>query len=237
MTVGGYAYLDGEKHVRVVMAMDAIMQALIRTRSDIRLAFLHTPTNVFALPAAVAAVAVDGYAARGGARLWQDSLSAVSGRRFFQPNVREMVPGPEGDEYGVIDSLVVQQGPNYALAKWLQQWRALAAREEGIRVSANVAPSTATESVLKNGAMAAAYAGAGHFGMEVFQPETSNALMAALLVHDLRAEQSAANPALPLDHPLELFVQGANHGGLWRAPFQSRSVMEIAAALGWFRRG
>ena len=66
----------------------------------------------------------------------------------------------------------------------------MAAREDGVRTSLNVAPSTATRSVVKNKALAAAYAGAGRFGLEIFEPDTSNAIMAALLVHDLR------NPSL-----------------------------------------
>ena len=49
----------------------------------------------------------------------------------------------------------------------------------------NVAPPTRTRSVVKNRALAAAYAGAHRFGVEVFEPATSNVLMAALLVHDL----------------------------------------------------
>ncbi|WP_284284871.1 hypothetical protein [Arsenicicoccus piscis] len=56
----------------------------------------------------------------------------------------------------------------------------------------NVAPPTRTRSVTKNRALAAAYAGAHWFGIEVFEPATSNTLMAALLVHDLRGWLGAA---------------------------------------------
>jgi hypothetical protein len=37
------------------------------------------------------------------------------------------------------------------------------------------------------------------FGIEVFDPETSNALVAAMLVHDLRNPRSTANPDVPLE--------------------------------------
>ena len=130
-----------------------------------------------------------------------------------------------------------QQGPNYALAKRIQRWRALQARADGRLVSLNVAPATRTRSVLRNRALAAAYAGAHRFGVEVFDPSTSNTLMAALLVHDLRNPAAAANPATPLRHPLELFWQGANHGGLWRNAFEPRSVLGLAVALGMLQRG
>ena len=58
--------------------------------------------------------------------------------------------------------------------------------------------------------------------------------MAALLVHDLRNPAAAANPATPLANPMDLFAQGANHGGLWRAAYAPRSVLGVAALLGMF---
>src|SRR5262249_60393369 len=80
---------------------------------------------------------------------------------------RAYVPGADP---GINDSLVPQQGPNYALAKRLQRWRAAVAREAGTTVSLNVAPPTRTRSVMKNRTLAAAYAGAHRFRGEVFEP-------------------------------------------------------------------
>ena len=142
----------------------------------------------------------------------------------------------DGQRWGVVDGLVIEQGPNYALAKRLQQWRAIVARAEGQVASINVAPSTSTASVLSNPALAAGFRGAKAFDIEVFAPDTTNALMAALWVHDLRNPQSAAQPAVPLAHPLQLLVQGANHGGLWRVPYLPRSVLPFAALLGLMKR-
>ena len=88
--------------------------------------------------------------------------------------------------------------------------RATSARAAGTTVSLNVAPATRTRSVVKNKALAAAYAGAHRFGVEVFDPATSNTLMAALLVHDLRA-------GLPPEaEPWQDEARAAAHGGLWR---------------------
>ncbi|MDX1415800.1 MAG: hypothetical protein R3293_16505 [Candidatus Promineifilaceae bacterium] len=233
MTVGGYAYLDGQLHVRVVLAMDAIVVALTNGASNTSLAFLATPTDVFAVPEETAAMAQERFDSRRAERLYQEPVRALSGGRYFRPNVQEMIITPAGVSYGLIDSLVTQQGPNYALAKRIQQWRAIVARASGVRVSANVAPATTTYSVIRNIALAAAYAGAERFGIEIFAPETSNAVMAAQLIYDLRSPDSIADPAVSLNNPLELFMSGANHGGLWRAAFASRSVLEIAALLGW----
>jgi len=90
--------------------------------------------------------------------------------------------------------------------------------------------------VTSNTMLAAGNAGVDSLGMEVFEPETTNALMAALWVHDLRAEQSAANPECILAHPLELFMDNACHGGLWRSAYVMRSALPMAVALGWVRK-
>ncbi len=234
LTVGAYAYLDGALHVRVAAAMDALMAGLCGLRGDVSLAALATPTDVYAVPHEAVRASRAAWAARGvGDRLWQAPIARLSGGRFFRPN---HPPASGTVNHGVCDSLVLQQGANYALAKRLQQWRALAARADGVRVSINVAPSTTTRSVVKNPALRAAFAGAHHFGVESFDAATTSALMAALLVYDLRSDESAANPALPLAHPLELLMQGANHGGMWRMPFTARSALPFAALFGFLRR-
>jgi hypothetical protein len=233
-TLGSYVYADGAAHTRASVAVDAMTTTLLARRADVSLAFLATPTDAFAVPREVVTDSRRRYAGRPSLR----RLARVgSADRLFRPNYTGLERLPDGSEGGVNDSLVPQQGPNYALAKRIQRWRALQARADGRLVSLNVAPATRTRSVLRNRALAAAYAGAHRFGVEVFDPSTSNTLMAALLVHDLRNPAAAANPATPLRHPLELFWQGANHGGLWRNAFEPRSVLALAVALGMVQRG
>ena len=57
--------------------------------------------------------------------------------------------------------------------------------------------------------------------------------MAALWIHDLRNPDSAANPEVKLDHPLELMMEGANHGGLWRVAYLARTALPFAALYGF----
>ena len=59
----------------------------------------------------------------------------MSGGRLLR---RQYVPGVDP---GVNDSLVPQQGPNYALAKRLQRWRATVARSWTDSNAALVLPS------------------------------------------------------------------------------------------------
>ena len=208
------------------------MTRIVRlARPDTALSFLATPTDVFMVPLAAVEESQRRWDSRGLSGLLQMPLRVL---RQFEPNYRETYTSVDGTEFGINDSLVPQQGPNYALAKRLQRWRSLVARADGVPVSLNLAPATRTHSVLKNRALSAAYAGAGRFGVEVFEPATSTTLMAALLVHDLRNSASAANPMTPLANPMDLYVQAANHGGLWRAAYAPRSVLGVAALLGMF---
>ncbi|MGZ8736793.1 MAG: hypothetical protein ACXWW7_06480 [Nocardioides sp.] len=223
LVVGNYVYADGATNVRVSMAVDALTTRLQGMRDDVALAFLATPTDVFAVPADAVDHSTRAYESRSArAKTLGRPLRALSGGRLLR---RAYVPGSDP---GVIDSLVPQQGPNYALAKRLQRWRATVARHDGTTVSMNVAPPTRTRSVVKNRALAAAYAGSHRFGVEVFEPATSNVLMAALLVHDLHTGGGPRH-----EQPWQDEAFAAVHGGLWRAPYAPRSALGLAALLGY----
>ena len=220
LVLGNYVYADGAVNVRLSTAVDALTQRLRAARPDTALAFLATPTDVFAVPGAAVAHSERSYAEPAGVGRFRRPLRLLSGGRLLRRNYAP------GDDPGICDALVAQQGPNYALSKRVHRWRATTARADGATVSMNVAPPTRTRSVVKNRALAAAYAGAHRFGVEIFDPATSNTLMAALLVHDLH------NPPPPRDHVWQEEAEQAAHGGLWRCPYAPRSALGIAALLG-----
>merc|ERR1711953_472891 len=127
--------------------------------------------------------------------------------------------------FQIIDSIEAVQGPNYILAKRLQHWRSIVARYDGHQVSTNVSPTTATESVMLKSSIVAAIGGMHIFKpMEVFFQELSMTVMAALLIHDLRNPESAAQPSSTLHHPLCLLQRTSFHGGLWRCPYTMTSI-------------
>jgi len=222
LVLGNYVYADGAANVAVCAAADALTVRLQAARDDVALAFLATPTDVYAVPADAVACSVRAYTARSrAAKLAGPPLRVLSGGRLLR---RAYVPGADP---GISDTLVAQQGPNYALAKRLQRWRATVAREAGTAVSLNVAPPTRTRSVTKNRILAAAYVGAHWFGAEMFEPATTRTLMAALLVHDLRAGQQSHA------HPWQDEAHAAAHGGLWRIAYAPRSALVLAALLGY----
>jgi len=99
-------------------------------------------------------------------------------------------------------------------------------RSEGVPVSANIAPASHTVSVRKAKLLAAAYDGSAHFGVEIFNTNTSRSLMTGLLIHDLKWPEAADG-----SHPMALFIHGACHNGFWRMPYLLRSIVEVSAAI------
>ncbi len=225
LILGDYVYAPGAVYPRLSAAVDALGVHLVRERPETALAFLATPTDTFAVPENVVEQATQRYRDRSvQARVAQ----RVSGGRLLEqhfPDHTDLRFADSADP-GIADSLVPQQGPNYALAKRIQRWRASVARRAGTPVSFSVAPPTATRSVTNNRLLAAAYAGAHLFGIEVFAPATSNRLMAALLVHQLRRPRSASPQAWRDE------ASGAAHGGLWRVGYLPRTALGLAAVRG-----
>ena len=136
----------------------------------------------------------------------------------------------------IVDGLSVAQGPNYALAKRLQHWRAMIAYEDGHTVSSNIAPSTATLSVVSNRTFGWAYGGMPYFKpYEIFQQETTNGVMGAMLIYDTIDKKSAANPKqrkqYMIDNTLELFKHNSVHGGVWRAAYTVDSIGEVSVLI------
>ncbi|MGH2826556.1 MAG: hypothetical protein ACRDKF_06255 [Actinomycetota bacterium] len=236
LTVGNYVYADGGNFVCLAAAVDALIEDLSHERANLSIAYLATPTDVYAVPSEMASAAIN-RRPKGVRSAVHSTAAAVTRHRLYSPNYDELIADENGRSWGISDCLVPQQGSNYSLAKALQRWRAIAARDAGHVSSANLAPATLTRSVLRNRVLAAAYAGAPGYGVEIFEPATSSALMAALLVHDLRNGKAAANPEMQLQHPYELWTDAAAHGGLLRLPYEPRSVLPLAALRGLLKRG
>ena len=221
LVIGNYTYLDGGLHVLLSIACDAIIAKLAEERTDhkIMACFLCTPTDDHVVPAAVEK-SVKANQKR--SPVWQKLVRAlVPGKQTLKSNM----PVREGD-LRCVRAISVVQGPNYALAKRLQHWRAMLLHSAGHAVSSNVAPSTRTISVVSNKMIGIAYNGMPAFApMEVMWQETSNAVMGALLIHDIRNPDGVARQGGdPLSNPLELFARNSFHGGVWRCGYTLESI-------------
>lgn len=221
LVLGNYVYADAGTNLRLSAATDALAVETLRARPDAALAYLATPTDVFVVPDSAVAQSEREYAEPAPWSRARGPLRFASRGRLLS---RQYAPGASP---AISDTIVLQQGPNYLLSKRVHRWRARVSATDGRLVSMNVAPPTRTASVTKNRVLAAAYAGAHRFGVEVFAPATSNTLMAALLVRDLNTDGSVAAQWFPRSEQTE-----AVHGGLWRAPYAPRTALGIAALLG-----
>jgi hypothetical protein len=231
------AYLDGDRFVKLSMAMDAIIKSLIEQRGaeQVMPGYLCTPTDAhLCTPASVEASKAN----MRRAPAWQSMLAPILAQAGMpmRKNVEKPVLDAAGnpmDGVHIVDCIIPEQGPNYILAKRLQHWRAMVSRDAGSTVSSNVAPSTATASVLSNVLFALGYKGFSSFKpMEITYQETSNAVMASLLIRDVRDPTSSANPKTPLKNPLNLFTENSFHGGCWRSAWKF-SAMGAPALLGY----
>jgi len=226
LVIGSYCYLDGPMFVRVAVAMDAICEDLVNKRKvKPALAYLCTPTDAHLCTRSSTVAAADNLRR---SPAWQGLIGAVLkyAKMGLSPN---RVKGEE-DALPICDALVKDQGPNYCLAKRLQHWRAVTSRSQGCVVSSNIAPATATASVVSNKLFALAYNGLHNFKpMEVFYQDTSNAVMAALLINDLQNPQSAAHPETKLQNPMQLFAATSFHGGAWRCGYKFGSIGPASA--------
>lgn len=234
LDLAGIAYLDGEKHVRVSLAMIAIMQKVSQLKTDTSLMFMLTPTDIYAVPKRVFEETEIRRNNRSQVeKIISKAVAKVTLSHFFQKNDEQVFDSNKNISYGISDCIVIEQGPNYALAKRLQQWYAMLARQNGQKVSINIAPSTTTQSVIKNPLLKAAFEGADLFGVEAFSPETTNAIMAAIWLYDLNCPDSLSNPDNVLEHPLKLIMENANHGGLWNVPYLVRTALPFSAVYGF----
>lgn len=234
--MGAYAYLDGELHVRVSLAMDLVISKVQKARGPGKAgcAYLCTPTDAHCIPRDAYLAAKANYTSFSPINLFHklSPFFIFGGKSYLVNNALKPVKADNGDEFYIVDGLVGRQGPNYALAKRMQHWRAMVARSEGQTVSSNIAPSTSTVSVTSNKLFALAYGGMHWFKpMEVSAPETSNAVMGALLIHDVRNKESVANPKTPVRNQIELFTPNSFHGGVWRCGYKIHSIGEPAAVL------
>jgi len=237
LVLGSYIYLDGADHVRASVAMDAILAGVIEARPDTALMYLGTPAVVYPIPRAATEESVR---RREKTPFWHKVASFALGP--FEPNTTapialESVNPKAADtskEMFLYNGISNIQGPNYMLAKTLQNWRAMLARETtGTRVSVNMTPMCTTHSVMHVKSVAHAVRGLQAFApLVAYDPATARSLMALLMVYDMCSNDSPANPTVPLRNPLDIFATLGVHGGIWRCPYSQESLGKTAFLLG-----
>jgi hypothetical protein len=241
LTVGNYTYLDSDLHVKLSLAADSIMQILGEKRPDTNIAFLCTPTDIHVVTDDAHKAAKKNYGFHPG-RLLEGLIQVLSMGKLLKKNALPPLKTNSDHTIKIVDGLSVAQGPNYALAKRIQHWRCMVAyansKNQGC-ISSHIAPSTATLSVVSNKTFGWAYGGMPYFEpYEIFQADTTNSLMAAILIYDVSRntkKNSGANPKNKAKYniktPLEIFRLCSLHGGVWRAAYKVDSIGEISVLI------
>lgn len=185
----------------------------------------------------------DGAAAR--ASSLSERGDSVSEARFGEGDFPTSNDSGRGDRVYVHDGHVILQGPNYALAKTLQNWRAVAAGACGTATSANMAPGSRTRSMRHVRAVSIALEGQKHFPpLRPFDADETRDVMASLLLRDLGADRDARlgrdtrreGETFEKDdknaHPMDVFGRHAVHGGTWRCPWSVDSIGRASVVAG-----
>lgn len=235
VTLCTYLYADGEANVRLTAAADFIAELLAKELGKQKVSFAYLvsgSTSHLISKEAVAAqdanyetanwwsrtfgTRVDHAPSSTGTELWNElqKKHAASGR-------------PQQPDYHFFRGLTVLQGPNYAVAQYMRQWRAMLLHMEGFTVSTPVTPNCRTESVVHNPTMAVVLEGMAYWKpMESFDADTCRLAMLAILVTDL------AEPPAKTQSAAEIFGLKAFHSGLWRCPFQLSSLGTATWVMG-----
>mmetsp|Transcript_28717 Transcript_28717/g.72131 ORF Transcript_28717/g.72131 Transcript_28717/m.72131 type:complete len:509 (+) Transcript_28717:91-1617(+) len=221
VTVSTYLYADGEANVRVTAAADFIAETAAKElgKDKVSFAYLASGSTSHLIPAeAIQAQEAN----HNSGNFW---AKAVGKRRDCSPSLQGAkfwaASNPQGQaaSYHFFRGVVGLQGPNYALAQYMRQWRAVLLHMQGFIVSTPVTPNCRTDSVVHNPTMKVLLEGMAYWKpMESFDPDTCRMAMFAILVADL------TEPMTDLASPVQIFTQRAFHSGLWRCPFDLGSL-------------
>ena len=220
VTLGTYLYADGEANLRLTVGADLAASALADALGNEKMSFAYLGSSwtSFAVPAHVIEAQKRHFATAG---LFPKIFAKKSACSKLECE----------DSFYFLSNFIVLQGPNYALAQTLRQWRAVLLHIDGFVVSSPIAPNCRTVNLTRNPTLATLLKGVAHWApMETFDPETGRAAMLAILLHDL-----AETPPKKLSSPMQLLTRAAFHSGIWRCPFDLRSLGTTTYILGKVR--
>lgn len=250
LVIAMMAYMDGEAHVRVAAAMDLIVHRIMRQRSSHNtILWTYTsPATCMVLPPTAATEAQRRLNAR---PVWEKWANTLSMGRWMTPSNggnsdssnNSNNNGSGGDnavsnpsitnhDYTIVNGIVSAQGPNYVLAKTIQQWRCMIAHYRDMQnVSCPFAPACRTSSMVGYDTVATVLEGMQFFEpMLAFDVGPASTLMAAIMVSHL---QLMNRPLPDMDEsPFTIFWDGAVHGGVWTCPYTLESLSVVNYALG-----
>ena len=223
--LGLYAYAPGQaRELRLTAVMNAIVDAL-GADALASVTMLVSPTTPTARSAEEDAWVSHRLEAR---PFWEAGLSGIGLLGRGEGCAR----ATERSGRGATRTVVSIQGASYQAAQYLgkvlvaESWASAgvhgAEAPVPLRVSANTAAITRTRS-LDHPVFAAAFGGAGAFGVETFTPRQSRAINGLLAIADWMA------PERPVPGGIRV------HGGIHTLPFPLEPALRMAATFGFAR--
>ena len=222
LTVGLYTYLDSEAHVRVTLGCDVIMTGLEKAFPKTRFAYIGSTSVSTAISKAMYTAVEDNRAA---SAIWMKAT------RCKAPNISKIenvLDSQEEDKTIILrHGFVIAQGPNYALAKTAQVWRAMIANNYP---SFCAGPITKTVSVVHNPTMAAMLNSFDRVKpYEIMDPPCASTMLGLLLSYDILFEKLDKDKET--GHPLERTLGSAFHSGDLRGPYDFESSKCLSGAM------
>ena len=226
---------EGEENVRVCVAMDLIIQRIIRQRDGMRLGKTHlvqytSPATCMVLPPTASSTAQRRLSERPS---WESWASSLTGGRWLQPNLPNVISSVNNNDYTVVNGIIKSQGHHYILAKTIQSWRAMTCYyRDNMIVATPFAPLTRTKGMIaSNPSMKAVLDGMHHFEpMLAFDVNPASTLMCNIMISQL---QILNRPLPDMDeNPFTILWDGAVHGGIWTCPYSLDSISTINWVLG-----
>ena len=192
---------DGEANVRLAIAMDLIVQRVLRQRrKNATLCYYMSPTTPMMVPPTATSKAAQRLKLR---PTWEQMVTKMTSK-WMQPSWKA---DEKNHQYSLVNGTMTIQGPLHVLAKTIQVWRSMIAyyRDEHV-VAAPYAPLCRSQSNIS-------LLGRTLDGMHHFEPmlamdvEPASTLMAAILVSQIQFEN---RPMPDMDeNPFTLFWDGS----------------------------
>eukprot|EP00924_Labyrinthula_sp_SR-Ha-C_P000357 snap_masked-scaffold_25-processed-gene-4.33-mRNA-1 protein AED:1.00 eAED:1.00 QI:0/-1/0/0/-1/1/1/0/489 len=225
--IGSYIYLDGAKNVQACLAMDVICKLVMEEFADAGIMYLTSPGTVLPIQSEIVAASQEKFQNRG----YSDkALSALLGPFKPAPVLHVKSSKPTEIEY-VYNGLSNVQGPSYALAKTLQNWRMIVAAQEGRIVSCPVMATCETESVFHVKQVATALRGMKYRfpPFTYLQPQFAKTLLAVMMMFDVLEDPNEKRSSRTL------WWRNSVHGGFFRGPYATSSLGKAAFLYGMFQ--
>ena len=236
--LGLFAYAPGaSRELRLAAAMDAIARSLDPALLA-SVALYISPTTPATVQPEDRAVA---HLRKSGQPLWKKTLSKV-----------RALPTPGHHTTGahaIAHAIIPLQGPGYQAAQYLtkmataESWASHGADLDApharpVTISANVAGISNTRS-LQHPLFQAAFTAAPTFLVKIFEPATTRALSALLMLRDLLDPAAPGAAHAPAASPSDKAARALSqhiHGGVYALPWRFDAVVRTAAMVGLAKR-